>query len=149
MTDFQEGCGCIWAAICGIMLIGGLITALTNGSSKSSSPTPSTNYTSPAPTYTSPNINNNEYIPPSIQAQTGRTSSFTPDDAYDEGYYEGYQQGEDDGRQGNNQGYSYDDSNDYYNHYDTKYCDGYQAGYDDGYYSGRSQYKEPDEDEDY
>ena len=150
MADFKEGCGCVSIAFCGVMLLVGIISAISNGSSHNSSSTPKIDYTppAPAPTYTPPV--NYHYTPSSIQTQPVRTSSsFTPDDAYDEGYDEGYEQGVEDGRRGRSHGYGYDDSNDYYNHYETMYCDGYSSGYDEGYSSGHNDYEDHDEDEDY
>lgn len=142
----NEGCGCVWGGISAVMLIGGLLFAISNNSSSSSgievAPAHKVNNT--------PTSNQNYYLPRGVQIYEPieddySSSSFTPDDAYEEGYDYGKEQGRNDGRNGRSHGYGYDDSNDYYNHYETRYCEGYEEGYDDGYASGIDEYEEAEE----
>lgn len=146
--DIEEGCGCIWGIISGVMVVGGLIFALSNDS-----PSSSNSYSKPKQQYSSPNtapIISTPYYTPSYPVIERRASrSFTPDDAYDEGYAQGYEQGRNDGLQGLRHGASYDDSNDYYNHYETMYCVGYEVGYNEGYSEGESEYEENEDEYDY
>lgn len=149
MSNLEDGCGCVVGAINAVMVVFGLIFALTNSHSSSESyDQTKTEYSSPNPAY----MPSTQYYTPSQhidkeQVYRNTTNSFTLDDAYDKGYDNGYEQGCEDGRRGKSHGYGYDDSNDYYDYYETMYCEGYESGYDEGFSSGNSEYVDNEEDE--